>query len=152
MISQTSSARRSRNPDPASRPIRKVVAIIRHEVLEKVEERMQSLQVPGITVSKVKGYGQYANFYRHDWMLEHARIEIILRRERVREVVQGIIDAASSGLPGDGLVFVVPVDTVYRIRSGTTATADELGGGGQTRARPAADRAQERRGRRSDSR
>ena len=40
----------------------KVTAIIRCEVLEKVEQRLQELGVSGISVTRVKGYGDYANF------------------------------------------------------------------------------------------
>lgn len=53
----------------------KVVAIISisQDVLEKVERRLQELQVPGICVTKVKGYGEYANFYSRDWMTTHTK-------------------------------------------------------------------------------
>jgi len=108
--------------------LRKVVAIVRSGVLKKVETRLLELRVPGITVTRVKGYGEHANFFSRDWMIEHARIEIILRQERADEIVRAIVAAASSGLPGDGIVVVIPVESVYRIRSGERATADNLGG------------------------
>jgi nitrogen regulatory protein P-II 1 len=120
--------RRSRRGEFADGSLRKVTAIVRTIVLEKVERRLQDLCVPGISVTRVKGYGEYANFFRTDWIVEHARIEIFLRCERADEVARAIIDAARTGGPGDGLVAVSPVDSVYRIRSGELATSDELGG------------------------
>jgi len=96
----------------------KLIAIVRTSVLEKVETHLKELHVPGISVSKVKGYGEYANFYREDWMVEHVRIDIILQRERVAEIAQCIKEAAVTGLPGDGLIALVPVESVVRIRDG----------------------------------
>lgn len=122
----------AKNPRPrrggsAHEPLRKVTAIVRMRVLERVEERLKELRVPGISVTKVKGYGEYANFFRPDWTVEHARIEIFLRRERADEVARAIVDAAHTGDPGDGLVVVLPVESIYRIRSGALSTADEFG-------------------------
>ena len=108
--------------------LRKVTAIVRSTALEKVEDRLQAVGVPGITVSTVKGFGEYANLIRHDWSVEHARIEIFLRSERADEIARAIIESASTGLAGDGLVVIEPVESIYRIRSGERATSDELGG------------------------
>ncbi len=47
---------------------RKVTAIIRPDSLEKVEKALQALSVPGVSVTKVKGFGEYANFYEPDWL------------------------------------------------------------------------------------
>lgn len=109
-------------------PLRKVTAIVRTDVLERVEKCLEDLRIPGISVTKVKGFGEYASFFSRDWMVEHARIEIFLRRERADEIARAIVEAAHTGLAGDGLVAVLPVEAIYRIRSGEMATADELGG------------------------
>lgn len=106
----------------------KVVAIVQTTVLDRVENRLRALCVPGITVTKVKGYGEYANFYRPDWTVAHVRIEIFLRQERADEVARAIADAGRTGEPGDGIVAIVPVQAVYRVRTGQPATPDELGG------------------------
>ena len=57
---------------------RKVTAIIRPDSLEKVEKELQALSIPGVSVTKVKGYGEYANFYAPDWMLTHVRVEVFI--------------------------------------------------------------------------
>lgn len=109
-------------------PQRKVTAIVRASLLKTVEEKLRDMRVPGISVTRVKGYGEYANFFRNDWTCEHARIEIFCRQERAREIARGIVETAQTGGPGDGIVVVLPVESVYRIRTGECATADELGG------------------------
>ncbi len=118
----------TRAGSPADGGLRKVTAIVRMGRLERVERRLQDLLIPGITVTKVKGYGEYEDFFARDWMTEHVRIEIFLRRERAQEIALAIVDAAHTGVPGDGIVVVLPVESIYRIRSGEVATSDEIGG------------------------
>ena len=114
--------------DPEDRRLRKVTAIVRVEVLERVERRLQDLRMPGVTVTKVKGYGEYKDLFARDWMDEHVRIEIFLRRERADEIARALVDAAHTGVAGDGIVVVLPVESIYRIRTKEVATPDELGG------------------------
>lgn len=107
---------------------RKVTAIIQPAVLEKVERKLQEIGIRGISVTKVKGYGEYANFFSRDWMgsVTHARIEIFTEKAKAESIVQAILEEAHQGLPGDGIVAVVPVERVYRIRTRSIATADAI--------------------------
>jgi len=105
---------------------REVTAIVRRTLLEKVEERLQAIRVPGISVTTVKGYGEYADFHRHNWQVTHARIEIFTVRRRAAEIAAAIVDAAHTRAPGDGIVVVLPVETVYRIRTRAEATEPDL--------------------------
>ena len=80
----------------------------------------------GISVSRVKGYGEYANFYARDWLTSHARIEIFTAAEHAEQIVAAIIDAAHVGQAGDGIVAILPVEKLYRIRSRAEAFAGEI--------------------------
>lgn len=104
----------------------KVVAIVRNDVLENVERCLQQMGVPGITVTCIKGYGEYANFYRRDWMTDHVRIDIFTTTMRSDDIAQGIIDAAYTGLAGDGIIAVVPVSKIYRIRQRAEIRPEDL--------------------------
>lgn len=104
----------------------KVTAIIRQEKLQAVEEAMHRLGVPGLSVTKVKGYGDYANFYARDWLVTLSRVEIFIDAENADEIVNSILNAASTGLAGDGLVAVLPVEQVYRIRDRAALPATVL--------------------------
>lgn len=106
--------------------LRKVTAIIRSERLEEVEKRLQEAGVKGLSVTKVKGYGEYANFLAHDWMVTHARIEIFTDETAVERISQTIMEAAHGGGKGDGLVAVLPVEKVYRIRTKEEVRPGEL--------------------------
>jgi len=105
---------------------RKVTAIIRNDALEKVEQRLHELGVPGISVTHVKGYGEYENFYSRDWMTTHARVEIFTPTRRADEIAQAIMDAACSGVAGDGIVAVLPVEKIYKIRQRAEVQPDDL--------------------------
>jgi len=106
--------------------LRRIVAIIRGSALEKVEEGLKQLGVKGITVSPVKGYGEYANLYKADWMVNNARLEVFAKQTEVDTIVTTILDTAHSGTPGDGLVAIMPVEKLYRIRSKTEFEPEEL--------------------------
>jgi nitrogen regulatory protein P-II 1 len=106
--------------------LRKVTAIVRTNMLEAVERRLHELKVPGISVTKVKGYGEYANFFTPDWTCEHARIEIFLSRSQAGEVARAIAEAAQTGEPGDGIVVVLPVESMHHIRSGDASVSAEF--------------------------
>lgn len=112
----------------ASQGMRKVTAIVRCSVLQKVEERLKQLHVPGISVTKVKGYGEYADFFRPDWVCEHARIEVYCGEHRANDIARAVLETAHTGARGDGIVVVLPVEAIYRVRTGRPATADEIGG------------------------
>ena len=105
---------------------RKVTAIIRRDVLEKVERKLQQIGVQGISVTWVKGYGEYADFYARDWMTSYARIEIFTTAEKVDGIAEAIMDAAHVGLSGDGVVAVLPVEKLYRIRTKSEATTEHI--------------------------
>lgn len=99
--------------------LRKVTAIVRSDLLERVERRLQELRAPGITVTKVRGYGEYENFFARDRMTQHSRVEIFLRRERAEDVARAIVEAAHTGGAGDGLVAVLP--DMHRVRRAHSA-------------------------------
>jgi len=105
---------------------RKVTAIIRREVLEKVEKKLQKSGVQGVSVTRVKGYGEYTDFYSKDWMVSHARIEIFTHQSKADVIAQAIMEAAHTGVEGDGIVAVLPVEKLYRIRTRSEAAIDDI--------------------------
>lgn len=103
-----------------------VTAIIRGDALEKVERRLQEIGVNGISMMQVKGYGEYTNFYNPAGLTSHVRLDIYTAAKCCDDIAQAIMEVASSGVPGDGIVAVHPVGKVYRIRQRKAVGPDEL--------------------------
>ncbi|MGZ3332241.1 MAG: P-II family nitrogen regulator [Gemmatimonadaceae bacterium] len=102
-----------------------VVAIIRPEKLNEVLEALYRAEVRGLTISRVRGHGgetEAVETYRgmtvkvelHD----KVRIEIGVSDSFVQPTVKAILSAGATGDVGDGKIFVLPVEKVYRIRTG----------------------------------
>jgi nitrogen regulatory protein P-II 1 len=106
--------------------LKKIVAIIRTQVLGDVEERLAALRVKGICVTRVKGYGEYDTFNHPDWRFTHARIEIYAELSMVDLIVEAILESAHVGAAGDGIVAVHPVERLFRIRSKSEITGEEV--------------------------
>ena len=105
---------------------KKIIAIIRKGHLEEVEQALIKHGVKGITVTQVKGFGGYINYFSQDWMCDHTRLELFVNENEVDSTVQKLMDAAHTGAPGDGMVAVLPVDAVYRIRTKQPAKINEV--------------------------
>ncbi len=103
---------------------KQVVAIVRSQVLDKVEDRLVELRVKGIGISRIKGYGEASSFVNPEWEFPYARIEIFCEAGMVEPIVDNILDAAHIGYPGDGIVAVQAVEKLYRIRSKTMIVED----------------------------
>lgn len=95
---------------------RKITAIINPLALEPVEEALLKLKVPGASISKIKGYGEYANFFAPDWTVNHVKVEIFIGQHRAEEIAEAIMEIAHSGTEGDGIIAISPVESVYHIR------------------------------------
>lgn len=105
---------------------RSVIAIIPTGTLGKVEKELQKIGVKGLTITQVSGYGEYKDFLRENWLVPHGRIEIFAPKAKANIIVDVIMEAAHTGMPGNGIVCVLPVEKIYRIRSKSEAKADEI--------------------------
>ena len=102
-----------------------IVAIIRPDKLNDVLEALFRADVRGLTVTGVQGHGgemdqveTYRGLTVKMELHEKVRLEIGVTRPFVDKTVAAILESARTGEVGDGKVFVLPVDRVYRIRTG----------------------------------
>jgi nitrogen regulatory protein P-II 1 len=101
-----------------------VVAIVRPEKLGAVLEALFRAEVRGLTLSRVQGHGgetERVENYRGTTvkmeLSEKVRLEIGVSDHFVDPTVAAILGAARTGEVGDGKIFVLPVEKVYRIRT-----------------------------------
>jgi nitrogen regulatory protein P-II 1 len=102
-----------------------VVAIVRPERLNAVLEELYKADVQGLTISRVDGHGgerQQVETFRGTTvkmeLSDKVRLEIGISYYFVDRTVQAILRSAQTGQVGDGKIFVMPVEKIYRIRTG----------------------------------
>jgi nitrogen regulatory protein P-II 1 len=105
--------------------MKKITAVIKPFKLDDVKEALRDLDVRGMTVSEVTGVGRQGGHvetyrgveYRID-LLPKLCLEIVVDDGAVGAVIDAISAGAVTGKIGDGKVWVVPVDTIVRLRTG----------------------------------
>jgi len=105
--------------------MKKIEAIIREERLDAVKKALEEKSYFGMTVSEVSGRGKQKGIslqwrvgeYRVD-LLPKLKIELVVVDDDVAAVIDAIVMNARTGETGDGKIFVMPVETVVRVRTG----------------------------------
>ena len=102
-----------------------ITAVIKPFKVDDVKTALTAAGVMGLTVSEVRGFGRqrgHTETYRGtEYKLEFVpkmKIEVVVADDRVADVVDTIVQAASTGKIGDGKIWTTSVDEVVRIRTG----------------------------------
>jgi len=102
-----------------------IFAIIKPYKLDDVREALNEIDVQGMTVTEVKGFGRqrgHTELYRGAEyvvdFLPKIRIDVVVSDEVVDDAIDAICKSAQTGKIGDGKLFVQPVDRAVRIRTG----------------------------------
>lgn len=105
--------------------MKKIEAIIKPFKLDDVKDRLREIGVQGMTVSEVKGFGRTGGkkeVYRGSAyvvdFVPKVRIQIVVKDEMVKDIVEALMTVARTGHIGDGKIFVTPIEEVIRIRTG----------------------------------
>lgn len=107
--------------------MKKIEAIIRPEKLNAVKDALTAKGMLGMTVTHVSGRGRQkgialqwrAGEYRVDF-LPKIKIEVVTADEECQAAVEIICAAAKTGKEGDGMIFVLPIENAYRVRTSAT--------------------------------
>ncbi|MCE9543720.1 MAG: P-II family nitrogen regulator [Verrucomicrobia bacterium] len=107
--------------------MKKIEAIIKPFKLEEVKDALSELGIEGMTVTEVKGFGRqkgHTEIYRGSEytvdFLPKIKLEIVVADGAVESAVAAIVKTAKTGKIGDGKVFILPVESVVRIRTDET--------------------------------
>lgn len=108
--------------------MKEIKAIIQPHMLTKVIDALRCMDdLPGITVSEVRGFGRNRARSAKDKIVQDfieyakkAKLELVVPEHLADQVVQVIAQSAHTGHSGDGLIFVSSVEEVVRIRTGVT--------------------------------
>lgn len=102
-----------------------ITAIVQPFTIDDIREAVDGAGVHGLTVTEVRGYGRQKGHtevyrgaeYRVDFVPK-ARVDIVVADEQVEAVVATVAAAARTGKIGDGKIWVTPVETLTRVRTG----------------------------------
>ena len=102
-----------------------IKAIVRPNRVDDVREALEKMNIPGMTVTEVRGHGRqkgHTAVYRGKeysvTLLPKVEVEVVVPSSLADDVIKAIITAAKTGEIGDGRVFVLPVEQTYHIRTG----------------------------------
>jgi nitrogen regulatory protein P-II 1 len=102
-----------------------VTAVVKPHKLEDVRAALEAFGVTGMTVTEASGYGRqkgHTEVYRgaeYDIALvPKVRLEVVVEDDEVEDIVGVVVKRAQTGRIGDGKVWVTPVETVVRVRTG----------------------------------
>ena len=104
--------------------LKKIEAIIREDKVNDVKEALKEMGIVGLNIFEIRGHGRQGGIslagrsgtYQVD-MLSKMQINIILSEHNLEDTIEAILTSAYTGEPGDGLIFVYPVEEAIRIRT-----------------------------------
>jgi nitrogen regulatory protein P-II 1 len=102
-----------------------ITAIVKPFKLDDVKEALKGAGLHGMTVTEVQGFGRQAGHsevyrgteYKIDFVPK-ARIDVLVDDADVTRITDVLVDAARTGKIGDGKIWVTPVDSAVRVRTG----------------------------------
>lgn len=107
--------------------MKRILAVIKPFKIDSVKEALTEVNIKGMTISEVKGFGRQKGAtevfrgaeYQTDF-IPKVELKIAVEDHQVETVVQTIADVARTGKIGDGKIFVMPMEEVVRIRTNET--------------------------------
>ncbi|PIN15549.1 hypothetical protein CDL12_11792 [Handroanthus impetiginosus] len=117
----------------------KIEAILRPWRIPQVSSALLKMGIRGVTVSDVRGFGaqggsteRYAGSeFSEDKFVAKVKMEIVVSKDQVEEVIEKIIEEARTGEIGDGKIFLIPVSDIIRVRTGERGEKAERMTGGR---------------------
>ncbi len=110
--------------------MKKILAIIKPFKVDEVKAALTKININGMTISEVKGFGRqkgHKEVYRgaeyQTEFVPKVELKIAVDDDMADEVVQTIIKTARTGKIGDGKIFIQPIENVVRIRTAETGAA-----------------------------
>jgi nitrogen regulatory protein PII len=104
--------------------MKRIECIIRPLKLDEVKIALGEVGVTGLTVTDVRGSGRHGghreNYRGQQYTIDlptKVKIEMVVRDEDVEEIVETVLSHARTGEPGDGKIFVLPMEEAVRIRT-----------------------------------
>ncbi|MGD8559963.1 MAG: P-II family nitrogen regulator [Gammaproteobacteria bacterium] len=103
-----------------------IVAVVRESKVKSIVSKLYENDVPGVTVTPVRGYGEHANIYQQDITEDNVKVEVFIAEKYAQHVANLIMHSAHTGMDGDGVIAVMPVNDMYHIRDYSKLSENDL--------------------------
>ncbi|WP_435155961.1 ammonium transporter [Haladaptatus sp. DFWS20] len=114
---------------PNGGEIKLVTAIVRPDRLTNVKRALADIGAPSLTVTNVSGRGsqpaKLGQWRGEEYVVDlhqKVKVECVVADIPAEDVIEAIRGAANTGEPGDGKIFVVPIENACQVRTGKTGT------------------------------
>lgn len=105
--------------------MKQITAVVRPSKVDAIKTALVAIDVVGMTINDVRGFGrqkgQIERYRGNEFTVEFlpkVRITTVVADDKLDAAITAIVDAARTGEIGDGKIFVTPVETAIRIRTG----------------------------------
>jgi nitrogen regulatory protein P-II 1 len=95
--------------------VKMITAIVRTTAIEHIVKKLERMGIWSLTISEIKGTGEEVPLFKHYTI--HDKIEIMVPDNKADEAVRAINEDARTGLAGDGIIAVAPLDYALKIRT-----------------------------------
>jgi len=104
--------------------LKKIEAIIREDKVNDVVDALAEIGIVGLNIYEIRGHGRQggitllgrAGTYQVN-MLPKIQVNVVLSEHNLEQAIEAILKAAYTGEPGDGIIFICPIDEVIRVRT-----------------------------------
>lgn len=106
--------------------IKRLTAIVPEELIENFERRLRKCGIPGMTIDKVRGFGEHANYFSTDLLKSNIRVVVFVSDERAVAVVEALKSFALEEHTPSGILAVESIERLIDLNSGQDVPAARL--------------------------
>ena len=106
--------------------VKRITIIVPVECFDKLEACLRGTGVHGLTVTKVRGFGEHANLFHRDLLVDNISVDIYAGADKAENIIQTVINFKSDEFTPTGVLAVEPVERLVYLRTGEEITASSF--------------------------
>ena len=106
--------------------IKRITTIVPTDRLTDLERCLRAAGVPGMTIDKVQGFGEHANYFRSDLLRENAQVQVFIGIDRCEEITEAIKQFAKDAHISAGILVIESIERLIELNSGQDVLATHL--------------------------
>jgi nitrogen regulatory protein P-II 1 len=106
--------------------VKRISIIVPVECFDKLETCLRGTGVHGLTVTHVRGFGEHANFYQRDLLVDNIRVDIYTGEDKAEGIIDSVINFQADDFTHTGLLAVESVERLVNLRTGEEVAVSNL--------------------------